>query len=47
MIARIQIVLGKKIIQGNIKNSAKEDLGMYEMKQHDAWFNEECFRFLD
>jgi hypothetical protein len=31
----------------NIKTSAKESLGLYEMKQHKQWFNEECSQFLD
>ena len=30
-----------------IKTSAKESLGLYELKQHKPWFNEECSRFLD
>jgi len=31
----------------NIKTSAKEILGLYDMKQHKPWFDEECFPFLD
>jgi hypothetical protein len=46
MIARTQIVLGKTF-KGIYKNSAKEGIGMYELKKHKAWFDEECFRFLD
>jgi len=32
-------------IQENVKTSAKETLGLYEMKQHKPWFDEECLRF--
>ena len=35
------------IIKENIKTSAKEGSGLYELKQHYHWFNEECSRFLD
>jgi hypothetical protein len=28
-------------IKGNLKTSAKESLGMYELKQHKPWFDEE------
>jgi hypothetical protein len=31
----------------NIKNSAKESLGLQESKQHKPWFDEECLGFLD
>ena len=31
----------------NIKTSATESLGMYEMKQHEPWFDEECLGILD
>jgi hypothetical protein len=31
----------------NIKTSAKESLGLYEMKQHKPWFDEECLGILD
>jgi len=30
------------IIKDNIKTSAKEGLGLYELKQHNPWFNDEC-----
>jgi len=30
----------------NIKTSAKDSPGLYELKQHKPWFNEECSRFL-
>ena len=31
----------------NIKTSAKESLGLHELKQHKPWFDEECLQFLD
>ena len=31
----------------NIKTLAKESLVLYELKQHTAWFDEECLGFLD
>ena len=34
-------------IKGNIKISAKENLGLYELKSHKPWFDEECLGFLD
>jgi hypothetical protein len=34
-------------IKDNIKTSAKESLGLYKLKQHKPWFDEECLRFLD
>ena len=36
-----------KNIKENIKTSAKECLGLYTLKQHTPWFNEECLHFLD
>jgi len=35
-----------KSIKENIKTSATESLGMYEMKQHKPWFDEECLGIL-
>jgi hypothetical protein len=32
-------------IQENIKTSAKESLGLHEMKQHKPWSEEECLAF--
>jgi hypothetical protein len=29
-------------IRGNIKTSAKESLGHYELQQHKPWFDDEC-----
>jgi hypothetical protein len=34
-------------IKENIKTSFKESLGLYELKKHKPWFDEECSRFLD
>jgi 50S ribosomal subunit-associated GTPase HflX len=34
-------------IKENIKTSAKESLGLHELKQHKPWFDKECVRFLD
>jgi len=29
-------------IKANVKTSAKENLGLYELKKHKPWFDEEC-----
>ena len=34
-------------IKENIKTSAKESLGLHELKQHKPWFDQECLHFLD
>jgi len=34
-------------IKENIKTSAKESLGLQELKQHKPWFDEECLGVLD
>ena len=34
-----------KNMKGNIKTSAKERLGLHELKQHKLWFDEECLGF--
>jgi len=34
-------------IKENIKTSAKESLGLHELKQHLPWFDEECLGFLN
>ena len=31
----------------NVKISAKESIGLYKVKQHNPWFDEECLGFLD
>jgi len=32
-------------IKENVKTSAKESLGLHELKQHKPWFDEECSGF--
>ena len=34
-------------IKENIKTSAKESLGLHELKQHKPWFDKECVGFLN
>jgi hypothetical protein len=34
-------------ITENIKISAKESQGHYELKKHKPWFDEECSKLLD
>jgi hypothetical protein len=34
-------------IKENIKILAKGSLGLYELKQHEPWLDEECLHFLD
>jgi hypothetical protein len=34
-------------IKENIKTSAKERVGLHELKQHKPWFDKECLGFLD
>jgi len=34
-------------IKENVRTLTKENLGLYELKQHKPWFDEECSRFLD
>ena len=34
-------------IKENVKTSAKESLGLHELKQHKPWFDKECVDFLD
>jgi len=34
-------------IKENIKTSAKEGLGLHELKRHKPWFDKECVSFLD
>ena len=33
-------------IKENIKTSAKESLGLHELKRHKPWFDKKMFRFL-
>ena len=32
-------------IKGNIKTSAKDSLGLHELKQHKPWFDEELYNY--
>jgi predicted aldo/keto reductase-like oxidoreductase len=34
-------------IKENIKTSAKDSLGLHELKQHKPWSDKECLGFLD
>ena len=34
-------------IKEKMETSAKESLGLHELKQHKPWFDEECLYFLD
>ena len=34
-------------IKENIKTSAKDSLGLHELKEHKPWFDEECLGSLD
>ena len=36
-----------EIIEEDIKTSATDSLGLYELKQHKSWFDEECLRIFD
>jgi hypothetical protein len=45
--AEVEINTIWKTITENIKISAKESLGYYELKQHKPWFNEGCSELLD
>jgi len=36
---------GWENIKENIKLSAKDSLGLQELKQHEPWFGEECLGF--
>jgi hypothetical protein len=45
--AEVEINTNWKTIRENIKMSAKESLGYYELKQHKPWFDEEYSKSLD
>jgi len=32
-------------IKENIKTSAQQSLGLYEVKQHKSWYDEECLSY--
>jgi hypothetical protein len=44
---RLQLILSGKQLTENIKISAKESLGYYELKQDKPWFDEGCSKLLD
>jgi hypothetical protein len=45
--AEVDINRACKTIRENIKISAKESLGYYELKKHKIWFREGCSKLLD
>jgi hypothetical protein len=45
--AEIEINTIWETIRENIKISAKEGLGYYELKKHKPWFDEGCLKLLD
>jgi hypothetical protein len=46
MLRRILIEL-EKLLRQNIKISAEESIGYYELNKHKVWFNEGCSKLLD
>jgi hypothetical protein len=47
MNAAVEINTVWEMIRKNIKISAKDSLGYYELKEHKPWFDEECSKLLD
>jgi hypothetical protein len=45
--AEVDINRAWEIIRENIKISAKENLGYYELKKHKPWFYERCSKLSD
>jgi hypothetical protein len=45
--AEVDINKAWETIRQNIKISAKESSGYYELKNHKPWFDEECSKLLD
>jgi hypothetical protein len=45
--AEVEIDSGWEMIRENIKTSAKECLGYFELKKHKPWFDEGCSKLLD
>ena len=43
----VDINMAWENIKENIKISAEESQGLYKLKQHKPWFDEECLHFLD
>jgi hypothetical protein len=47
LVAEVDINRTWETIRENIKISAKESLGYYELNRHKSWFDEGCSKFLD
>jgi hypothetical protein len=45
--AEVEINSAWETIRENIKISAKESLGYFELKKHKPWFDEGCSKLLD
>jgi hypothetical protein len=45
--ADVEINSAWEMIKENIKISAKESLGYFELKKHKPWFDEGCSKLLD
>jgi hypothetical protein len=45
--AEVEINIAWETIRENIKTSAKESLGYFELKKHKPWFDERCSKLLD
>jgi hypothetical protein len=45
--AEVEINSAWETIRENIKMSAKESLGYFELKKHKPWFDEGCSKILD
>jgi hypothetical protein len=45
--AEVEISSAWETIRENIKISAKENLGYFELKKHKLWFDEGCSKLLD
>jgi hypothetical protein len=45
--AQVEVNSAWETIRENIKISAKESLGYFEMKKHKLWFNGQCSKLLD
>jgi hypothetical protein len=43
----VEINSAWETIRENIKISAKESLGYFELKKHKPWFDERCSKLLD
>jgi hypothetical protein len=45
--AKVEINIAWEVIRENIKLSAKESLGYFEVKKHEPWFDEGCPKLLE